>query len=180
LKKKKKKLHSDSSSTKKSLTITSTPHIELNSRTSVTTSNPSSLDTLTEEERAALKAREHHAFAHAPTSSTAEHPTDLQLQLNFIRTKIVSHLSQELTLIKSKLTSEQIKNREMVIKFFDKAGELTEETLKTFRPLYKKLAEWDEKSNLNLTATEEKEMKLFLQSIITTYCTSHQSREKAS
>jgi hypothetical protein len=107
-----------------------------------------SLDTLTTKELAALKVGEHHTFAHESPSSLSDHSTNLQPQLNFIRHKITNHLTAELMAVKEQLTTDQIKNREMVIKFFEKAGTLTPENLETFRPLYKKLAEWDGKSTL--------------------------------
>ncbi len=133
---------------------------------------------LSAKELAALKATEHHSFTSTTPSLTSEHPVDHHTPLNLIRPKIIRHLSNELITIKEKLTAEQIKSREMVIKFFDKAGELTKENLATFRTVYKKLAEWDGKSDFILTANEQKEMKLFLQSIISTYCTKRQTTEK--
>ncbi len=131
-------------------------------------------DNLTVEEREALKAIKHHNL-NATTSTNSEHLTNYHTPLNLIRTKIIQHLANEFTAIKETLTAEQIKNREMVIKFFDKAGELTEENLKKFRNVYEKLAEWKEGTELTLTIDEQKEMKLFLQSIISTYCTNHRS-----
>ena len=128
------------------------------------------------EERAALNAKEHLSFIHESTT----HITDHHAQLNFIRTKIIQHLTNELSTIKSKLTAEQIKNREMVIKFFDKAGELTTEGLAKFHNIYKKLAKWEKGTELTLTPEEQKEMKLFLQSLIRTYCVKHQTLEKAA
>lgn len=135
-------------------------------------------DDLTAKERAALKAEELHSF-NTTASTDTEHLTNHHTPLNFIRTKIIQHLTNELATIKSKLTTEQIKNREMVIKFFDKAGELTKENLKEFHTIYEKLAQWKEGTELTLTPDEQKKMKLFLQSIVTTYCVKHQTIEKA-
>ena len=132
------------------------------------------------EERAALNAEEHHSFIHETTPLSTTHITDHHAQLNFIRTKIIQHLTNELSTIKSKLTAEQIKNREMVIKFFDKAGELTTEGLVKFHNIYKKLAKLKEGTELTLTPEEQKEMKFFLQSLIRTYCVKHQTLEKAA
>ena len=130
--------------------------------------------TLTDEELTAVIETEHLTVSKThPTDPT--HLTNHHAQLNFIRKKIIQHLTNELIKVKEKLTPEQIKNREMVIKFFDKAGELPEENVVKFRTIYKKLAEWDGKSELTLTINEQKEMKLFLQSIVTTYCTKRQS-----
>ena len=132
------------------------------------------------EERAALNAEEHHSFIHETTPLSTTHITDHHAQLNFIRTKIIQHLTNELSTIKLKLTAEQIKSREMVIKFFDKAGELTTEGLAKFHNIYKKLAKWEKGTELTLTPEEQKEMKLFLQNLVTTYCTKHQTLEKAA
>ena len=126
----------------------------------------------TTEELAALERERVHRFTLSPAKAYA---ADHHTPLDAIRTKIIQHLTNELAAIKSKLAPEEIKNREMVIKFFDKAGELTRENLIRFHTIYKKLAEWDRASELTLTPEEQKEMKLFLQSIITTYCAKHQT-----
>lgn len=167
---------------KEPLSTTSAPHprIDTTLSTKRIAKDIASTDTLTEKERETLKLLDQHTFTHASPSADIVHSADPQPQLNFIRPKIVRHLAQELSKLKEKLSPEQIKNREMVIKFFNKAGELTQENLEAFRPLYKKLAEWDETSELTLTSEEQKEMKRFLQSIITTYCANHQTTKEDS
>ena len=133
---------------------------------------------LTTEQLKALKTEEHHGFTRTP-SSTTSHPADHHGLPGHVRTTIIQHLKNELTTIRKTLTDEQIKNREMVIEFFGKAGELTKENLKEFHNIYKKLTEWKEGTELTLTPEEQKEMKLFLQSLISTYCSKRQSVEKA-
>jgi hypothetical protein len=134
---------------------------------------------LTAEDLTALKATEHHGFSHTTTSPDPDHITDLPTQLiNRIRPKIVLHLKNELINLKETLTAEQVKNREMVIEFFHKTGELTEENLVKFHNIYTKLTEWKEGTQLALTPDEQKEMKLFLQSIVTAYCTNRQTTAK--
>jgi hypothetical protein len=137
--------------------------------------DPTTDKDLTIEQLKFLTAKKHQNFNSTISLDTA-HTTDHHAKLNFIRPKIVQHLTNELASVTSKLTDEQIENRKMIINFFDKAGELTEESLKASHNIYRKLAEWDGKSELSLTPQDQKEIKLFLQSIISTYCTFSQKR----
>ena len=137
-------------------------------------------DSLTDEELAALKAAEHYSFNDTKTSPGSDHLADHPTQLNSIRPNIIQHLKNELAIIREKLSPEQIKNREMVIEFFHKAGELTEENLVRFHNVYEKLNKLEEGTELTLTPEEQKEMKLFLQSLISTYCTTRQSVERTA